>query len=61
MIAQGFASSEERYTFAHDLAMAYMTQQDCSKLSPTEYYKKFISARAEIYEQIKDAPNPYRP
>lgn len=52
-------TNSDKHKFAHDMAMAYMSQQDVSGLSPTEYLEKFQDARKEIYEQIKHLNNPY--
>lgn len=61
MSIHGIATSEEKFLFAYDLAIAYMSQQDNSNLSPTEYYEKFVAVRSEMFVQIKNLADPYQP
>lgn len=61
MPVHGIATKEEKFALAYDLAMAYMSQQDNSNLSPTEYYQKFVNVRSELFAQFKDLADPYRP
>lgn len=40
-----------------ELAMLYLSQQDISKLSPTELSQKFYDAKSEIEAFSKTIPN----
>lgn len=60
-MVMGLATQEEKSAFAHELAMAYLQQQNLVDLSPTDFYNKYVYARDEIFRLVKKNPNPYVP
>lgn len=60
MIQSDVASNQSKTMFAHEMAMAYMAQQDNSGLSPSEFHEKYIISRDEILDKIKSSLDPYQ-